>query len=82
MRQGDATDGAVLDAARVEVEDVTPAVLDSALARTIDGARKLIEVLRAQRAAMVSPGALCGWCPIRADCSEGTAHWTERMEWR
>jgi RecB family exonuclease len=71
-----------LDAARVEVEDVTPAVLDSALARTIDGARKLIEVLRAQRAAMVSPGALCGWCPIRADCSEGTAHWAERMEWR
>ena len=45
-----------LDAARVEVEEVTPAVLDAALARTIDGTRKLIEVLRAQRAAMVSPG--------------------------
>ena len=46
-----------LDAARVEVEEVTPAVLEAALARTIDGTRKLIEVLRAQRAAMVSPGA-------------------------
>jgi hypothetical protein len=57
-------------------------VLDAAMARTIDGTRKLIEVLRAQRAAMVSPGALCGWCPIRADCSEGTAHWNERLEWR
>jgi RecB family exonuclease len=71
-----------LDAARVEVEDVTPAVLDAALARTVDGTRKLVEVLRAQRAAMVSPGALCGWCPIRSDCSEGTAHWNERSAWR
>jgi len=71
-----------LDAARLEVEDVSPAVLEAAMARTIDGTRKLIEVLRAQRAAMVSPGALCGWCPIRADCSEGTAHWNERLEWR
>jgi len=70
-----------LDAARVEVEEVSPAVLEAALARTIDGARKLIEVLRAQRAAMVSPGGLCGWCPIRSDCSEGTAYWNERMEW-
>jgi hypothetical protein len=71
-----------LDAARVEPEDVTPAVLDAALARCIDGTRKLIEVLRADRAATVSPGAMCGWCPLRADCSEGTAHWTERMEWQ
>jgi PD-(D/E)XK nuclease superfamily len=71
-----------LDAARVEVEDVTPAVLDAALARTVDGTRKLVEVLRAQRAAMVSPGPLCGWCPIRDDCSEGTAHWNERLAWR
>lgn len=71
-----------LDAARVEPEDVTTAVLEVALARTIDGTRKLIEVLRAQRAAMVSPGAICGWCPIRDDCSEGSAHWAERLEWR
>jgi PD-(D/E)XK nuclease superfamily len=71
-----------LDAARVEVEGVTPAVLDAALARTVDGTRKLIEVLRAQRAAVVSPGPLCGWCPLRPDCSEGTAHWDEQLAWR
>jgi len=70
-----------LDAARVEVEEVTPAVLEAALARTVDGTRKLIEVLRAQRAAMVTPGSLCGWCPVRADCSEGTAYLNEKLEW-
>jgi hypothetical protein len=70
-----------LDAARVEVEEVTPAVLDAALARTIDGTRKLIEVLRAQRAATVTTGGLCGWCPVRPDCAEGTAYWKQRSEW-
>src|SRR5262249_59512572 len=49
-----------LDAGRAEVEDVTPALLESALARTVDGTRQLVEVLRAQRAADVSPGATCG----------------------
>jgi hypothetical protein len=71
-----------LDAGRAEVEDVTPSVLESALARTIDGTRQLIEVLRAQRAADVSPGAVCGWCPLRSDCSEGASYWTERQEQR
>jgi hypothetical protein len=69
-----------LDAGRVETEDVAPAILEVALARTVDGTRKLAEVLRAQRAAMVTPGPVCGWCPLRADCSEGAAYWTERME--
>ena len=70
-----------LDAARLEVEDVAPAVLEAAVARTVDGTRKLVDVLRAQRAATVSPGASCGWCPARADCSEGTAYWSDRAEW-
>jgi hypothetical protein len=71
-----------LDAGRAEVEDATPALLESALARTVDGTRQLIEVLRAQRAADVSPGAVCGWCPLRSDCSEGASYWTERQEQR
>ena len=69
-----------LDAARVEPEDVTPAVLEAALARTIDGTCRLIEILRAQRAATVTPSVLCGWCSVRADCSEGAAHWAEQVE--
>ena len=71
-----------LDAGRAEVEDVTPSLLESALARTIDGTRQLIEVLRAQRAADVSPGAVCGWCRLRPDCSEGAAYWSQREEER
>jgi hypothetical protein len=63
-----------LDAARVEVEETTSAVLDAALARCIDGTRKLIEVLRARRAATASPGPTCSWCPMRPDCTEGSAH--------
>jgi hypothetical protein len=63
-----------LDAARVEVEDTTTAVLDAALARCIDGTRKLVDVLRARRAAVASPGATCSWCPMRPDCSEGSAY--------
>jgi RecB family exonuclease len=69
-----------LDAGRVEPEEVSPPLLEAALARTIDGTRKLIEILRMQRAAAVSPGPVCGWCPLRADCSEGAAYWTERVE--
>jgi hypothetical protein len=65
-----------LDAARLEVEEPTASVLDAALARCIDGTGKVIEVLRARRAANVSPGATCSWCPIRPDCSEGSAYLT------
>jgi hypothetical protein len=39
-------------------------------------------VLRAQRAAGVSPGAACGWCRLRPDCSEGAAYWSQREEER
>ena len=63
-----------LDAARIEVEETTSAVLDAALARCIDGTRKLIDVLHARRAAVASPGATCSWCPMRPDCSEGSAY--------
>jgi RecB family exonuclease len=69
-----------LDAGRVETEEVAPPLLEAALARTIDGTRKLAEVLRAQRAATVTPGPVCGWCPLRADCSEGVTYWTTRLE--
>jgi hypothetical protein len=71
-----------LDAARVDTEDVTAAHLDAALARTVDGTRKLAEVLWAHRAAAVTPGPICGWCPLRGDCSEGRAYWREREEER
>ena len=62
-----------LDTARPHPEEVTAAVLQSALARTIDGAIKLIE-LHDGRPPTVRPGAPCRWCPLRTTCAEGIAH--------
>jgi hypothetical protein len=69
-----------LDAARLEPEEVDTAVLESALTRTAEGVRKIVEITRMRRAAMVSPGPSCGWCVAQGDCSEGRAYWRERTE--
>jgi hypothetical protein len=66
-----------LDAARLEVEEMSAPVLHAAVARCVDGSRKVIEILRARRAATATPGLTCGWCPLRRDCSEGAAHGAE-----
>jgi hypothetical protein len=67
-----------LDAGRPECEEVTDALLESALARAADGVRKIVETTRAVRAARVQPSNVCGWCRLRPDCSEGRAHWEQR----
>jgi hypothetical protein len=67
-----------LDSGRVDCEKVNESVLDASLARTVDGVRKLTEIQHAVRAATVSTGPACGWCPLRPDCSEGRAWITER----
>jgi hypothetical protein len=61
-----------LDGARAQPEVVTVAILEAALARTIDGVRKLAE-LRAGREPNVQPGPPCRWCPVADQCAEGKA---------
>jgi hypothetical protein len=63
-----------LDESEAEVEDVTEGVLQSALRSTLDGIERHIELTVEGRPAMKRPGNACRWCPIAADCAEGTAH--------
>jgi CRISPR/Cas system-associated exonuclease Cas4 (RecB family) len=61
-----------LDEARAQVEEVTEGVLRAALARTIDGIYKAVE-LKEGRAPTVQPGPPCRWCPVSDDCAAGIA---------
>jgi hypothetical protein len=70
-----------LDTARPHPEEVTDAVLQSALARTIDGVIKLIE-LHDGRPPLVRPGPPCRWCPLSTTCPEGIAHLASASERR
>ncbi|HEX2275322.1 MAG TPA: PD-(D/E)XK nuclease family protein, partial [Acidimicrobiales bacterium] len=52
-----------LDTASFHVEDVTADTLALAVRRTVDGARKLVE-LRGGRAPAITPGPTCSWCRL------------------
>lgn len=62
-----------LDEARAQKEEVTEGVLRAALARTIDGIHKAVE-LREGRPPNVQPGPPCRWCPVSPDCPSGLAY--------
>ncbi|MCD9623468.1 PD-(D/E)XK nuclease family protein [Rhabdothermincola salaria] len=62
-----------LDQARAQPEAVTEHVLRAAVARTIDGVRKLHE-LEGGRAPELRPGPPCRWCPVLASCATGREH--------
>jgi CRISPR/Cas system-associated exonuclease Cas4 (RecB family) len=68
-----------LDTARPHPETVTEAVLRSAMARTIDGIVKEVE-LREGRPPQTQPGPACRWCPIADDCATGLAHLAAQAE--
>ena len=63
-----------LDYADHEIEDVTEGVLRSALARTLDGIERHIELVVEGREPVKRPGHGCRWCPVLHECSEGAAH--------
>lgn len=62
-----------LDEARAQTEEITEAGLRAALARTIDGIHKAVE-LKQGRAPNVQPGPPCRWCPVSPDCAVGIAY--------
>jgi hypothetical protein len=62
-----------LESARAHPEDVTIALLRSALRRTVDGITKIVELASGAREASVLPGPTCRWCPIVDDCPAGRA---------
>ena len=67
-----------VDEARPEAEDVGEPHLRAALARTIDGIHKMVEVLHAGREPNRQPGPPCRWCVAKATCSEGQAYLARR----
>ncbi|HTH06227.1 MAG TPA: PD-(D/E)XK nuclease family protein [Ilumatobacteraceae bacterium] len=63
-----------LDSAAPVVEDVTEPLLRTALRRTLDGIHAIIELENEARPPVKRTGASCRWCPVSADCAEGTAY--------
>lgn len=60
-----------LDQARAHTEPVTVPVLEAAVARTVDGVRRVVAVRAGTAAPAHRPGFGCRWCPVLADCTVG-----------
>src|SRR5262249_35499837 len=64
-----------VDSGTYRSEDVTEAVLEVAVRRTVDGARAMHRVESGTPPPPVlRPNALCRFCPRRADCGPGRDH--------
>ena len=68
-----------LDSASFHAEDVSADTLEIALRRTLDGARKIVEVTSGRRAAALTPCPRCRYCRVRATC-EGAREWERRRQ--
>lgn len=63
-----------LDEAEAEVEDVTLAMLDAALDRTIAGVERHVELTIDGRVPVRRPSGGCRWCPLQTTCDDGRVH--------
>jgi hypothetical protein len=66
-----------LDEGSFVAEDVSEALIESTVARLIDGALKMVELRQHDRAPSKLPGPPCRWCQILDDCDEGRSHLEE-----
>jgi hypothetical protein len=62
-----------LDMGRPHPEDVDEDVLAVAIRRTIDGARRIVELAHHAHAPVLRPAPWCRWCPELAACPTGRA---------
>jgi CRISPR/Cas system-associated exonuclease Cas4 (RecB family) len=60
-----------LDTGRIQPEDVTEDVLGAAVARTVEGVARLVELHSDGREPVKRPGPPCRWCGVRDGCTEG-----------
>ena len=67
-----------LDQARTQPELVTEAVLEAAVARTVDGARRSFELRHGGAEPIRRPGPACAWCPLLSECEPGRHHLADR----
>jgi hypothetical protein len=63
-----------LDNGRAHVEQVTVELLHTALARTVDGVARIVDLVHGDGVAGRRPGRSCRWCPALTDCADGRAH--------
>jgi hypothetical protein len=63
-----------LDSARLESEDVTEGLLQSAVRRTAQGTLLIADLVLKTREPDVRPGAQCRWCPIVDTCEIGARY--------
>lgn len=74
-----------LERGELVTEQVTTRLLDSTEARVVDGVRRMIDLVSAERSPVKRPGSACRWCPILSGCSEGQGHLagneTNELEW-
>ncbi|MDQ6695868.1 MAG: PD-(D/E)XK nuclease family protein [Actinomycetota bacterium] len=63
-----------LDQGVAHTEAVTVGLLDAALARTVDGARRIVDLRNGTVAPVKRAAVSCRWCRILAGCTEGQAH--------
>jgi hypothetical protein len=57
-----------LDAGELAAEEVTEDVLEAAVRRTVDGARRLVELTAGLRSPATTAGPTCRWCRLRSSC--------------
>jgi len=60
-----------LDSARLDSEDVTEGLLQSAVRRTAHGTLLIADLALKSREPELRPGFQCRWCPINNTCAEG-----------
>jgi PD-(D/E)XK nuclease superfamily len=60
-----------LDSARLDSEDVTEGLLQSAVRRTAHGTLLIADLVLETRQPELRPGFQCRWCPINDTCAEG-----------
>lgn len=57
-----------LDSATFHHEEVTPATLEIAAGRTVDGVRAIARLLDPDQPATITPGRTCRWCRLHDEC--------------
>jgi hypothetical protein len=63
-----------LDSARLDSEDVSEGLLQSAVRRTARGTLLIADLVLKTREPELRPGFQCRWCPINEDCKEGAQY--------
>lgn len=57
----------------LDLQAITPEVLERAAARVVDGTDRLVRLATGTQPA-VTPNPLCPWCPVLAQCEPGRRH--------